>query len=96
MTWCAPLCLSRAAFSCSRTAAMIRTWPAVSCRTVRVISTDASSLSVAMMTDLAFLTSASSSTAERVALPSIATRPLAAAWRRASSRLSTTTIVDLS
>ena len=40
ITWWAPLCFNRAAFSCSRTTAVMRTWPAVSWRTVSVISTD--------------------------------------------------------
>ena len=75
---------------------MMRTCPAVSWRTVRVISTDASSLSVAMITALQFLTSASLSTAERVAFPSITASPLAAAPRTAASRFSTMTMRDLS
>ncbi len=61
-----------------------------------MISTDASSLSVAMITDLAFFTSASISTARRVALPSMATRPLAPACRSAASRFSTMTMRDFS
>ena len=96
ITWWAPLCLSSGAFSASRTAAMIRTWPAVSCRTVSATSTDASSLSVAMMTDFAVRTCACSSTDDRVAEPSIVTSPLEVACRSAGPLRSTTTILDLS
>ncbi len=68
----------------------------MSCRTVSVTSTAASSLWVAMMTALAVLTWACSSVAERVAEPSTATSPSATAARMAPAFCSTTTIRSLS
>ena len=58
MTEVAPLCISRSAFSSSRTAATSVTFGA-SCRMVSVVSTAVSSRSTATMTALALATSAS-------------------------------------
>jgi hypothetical protein len=75
---------------------MMRT---LSCRQlpdVRVTSTDTSTVSVAMMTELAFLTAAFNRTPDQVADPSTATSPSRVACRSTAARFSTTTMRDLS